>query len=46
MHLNRNGKGVETLLYKIKNAPIEAFKTKINKMIMKILTTITVLLKI
>lgn len=31
MHLNRNGKGVEALLYKIKNAPIEAFKTKINK---------------
>ena len=31
MHLTRNGKGVEAFLYKIKNAPIEAFKTKINK---------------
>lgn len=31
MHLNRNGKGVEAFLFKIKNAPIEAFKTKINK---------------
>jgi hypothetical protein len=27
----RNGKGIEALLYKIKNAPIEPFKTKINK---------------
>jgi len=27
----RNGKGLEALLYKIKNAPIEPFKTKINK---------------
>lgn len=27
----RNGKGIETLLYKIKIAPEEAFKTKINK---------------
>lgn len=31
MHLTRNGKGVEAFLYKIKNAPIEAFKSKINK---------------
>jgi len=31
MNLSRNGRGVESLLYKIKNAPIEAFKTKINK---------------
>jgi hypothetical protein len=28
---NRTGKGIESFLYKIKNAPIEAFKTKINK---------------
>jgi hypothetical protein len=28
---NRSGKGIEAFLYKIKNAPIEAFKTKINK---------------
>lgn len=27
----RNGKGLEGLFYKIKNAPIEAFKTKINQ---------------
>ena len=27
----RSGKGIEAFLYKIKNAPIEAFKTKINK---------------
>lgn len=27
----RNGAGIEALLYKIKNAPIEPFKTKINK---------------
>lgn len=27
----RNGKGLETLLYKIKIAPIEPFKTRINK---------------
>jgi len=27
----RNGKGIETLLYKIKIAPVEAFKTRINK---------------
>lgn len=31
MHLTRNGRGIEALLFKIKNAPIEAFKTKINK---------------
>lgn len=31
MNLARNGRGIEALLYKIKNAPIEAFKTKINK---------------
>lgn len=31
IHLSRNGKGLESFLYKIKNAPIEAFKTKINK---------------
>lgn len=27
----RNAKGVEAFFYKVKNAPIEAFKTKINK---------------
>lgn len=27
----RSGKGIEAFLYKIKNAPIEPFKTKINK---------------
>lgn len=31
MNLSRNGRGIEALLYKIKNAPIEAFKTKIDK---------------
>ena len=31
MHLSRNGSGLEALLFKIKNAPIEAFKTKIDK---------------
>lgn len=31
MHFSRNGKGLEALFFKIKNAPIEAFKTKINK---------------
>jgi hypothetical protein len=31
MNLSRNGKGFEAFLYKVKNAPIEAFKTKINK---------------
>jgi hypothetical protein len=31
MNLSRNGRGIEALLYKIRNAPIEAFKTKINK---------------
>lgn len=31
MHLERDGKGIEAFLYKIKNAPIEAFKTKINE---------------
>lgn len=31
MSLNRNGKGLEALLYKIKNAPIEAFKAKVDK---------------
>jgi hypothetical protein len=31
MNFSRNGKGLEGLLYKIKNAPIEAFKTKVNK---------------
>jgi len=31
MNLSRNGRGLESLLYKIKNAPIEAFKTKINQ---------------
>lgn len=29
--LSRNGKGIEALLFKIKNAPIEAFKTKIDQ---------------
>jgi len=31
MNLSRNGRGLESLLYKIKNAPIEAFKTKIDQ---------------
>ena len=31
MNLSRNGKGLEALLYKIKNAPIEAFKAKVDK---------------
>lgn len=31
MNLSRNGTGMEALLYKIKNAPIEAFKTKVDK---------------
>lgn len=31
MSLSRNGKGLEALLYKIKNAPIEAFKAKVDK---------------
>lgn len=31
MNISRNGKGLEALLYKIKNAPIEAFKTKVDK---------------
>jgi hypothetical protein len=31
MNLSRNGRGIEALLYKIRNAPIEAFKTKIDK---------------
>lgn len=31
MNLTRNGKGLEGLLYKIKNAPIEAFKSKVDK---------------
>lgn len=31
MNLTRNGKGLEALLYKIKNAPIEAFKAKVDK---------------
>lgn len=30
MNLSRNGKGIEALLYKIKNAPIEPFKTKVD----------------
>lgn len=30
MPLSRNARGVEALLFKIKNAPIEAFKTKID----------------
>jgi len=29
MNFTRNGKGLDGLMYKIKNAPIEAFKTKI-----------------
>lgn len=28
---SRHGKGLEALMYKIKNAPIEAFKTKVDK---------------
>lgn len=31
MNLTRNGKGLEALFYKIKNAPIEAFKAKVDK---------------
>lgn len=31
MNLSRNGKGLEALLYKIKNAPVEAFKSKVDK---------------
>jgi hypothetical protein len=31
MTLRRNGTGIEALLYKIKNAPLEAFKTKVDK---------------
>jgi hypothetical protein len=31
MNLTRNGRGLEALLYKIKNAPIEAFKAKVDK---------------
>ena len=31
MNLSRNGRGIEALLFKIKNAPIEAFKTKIDQ---------------
>lgn len=31
MNFNRNGSGTEAFLFKIKNAPIEAFKTKVNK---------------
>lgn len=31
MNLSRNGKGLEALLYKIKNAPTEAFKAKVDK---------------
>ena len=31
MSLARNGSGIEAFLYKIKNAPIEAFKSKVNK---------------
>ncbi|MCF6131471.1 hypothetical protein [Flavobacterium wongokense] len=31
MSLTRNGRGLEALLYKIKNAPIEAFKSKVDK---------------
>jgi hypothetical protein len=31
MSLSRNGRGLEALLYKIKNAPIEAFKSKVDK---------------
>jgi hypothetical protein len=31
MNLSRNGKGLEALFYKIKNAPTEAFKTKVDK---------------
>lgn len=30
MNVSRNGKGIEALLYKIKNAPIEPFKTKVD----------------
>lgn len=31
MTLTRNGRGLEAFLYKIKNAPIEAFKTKVDQ---------------
>jgi hypothetical protein len=31
MSLSRNGTGMEAFLFKVKNAPIEAFKTKINE---------------
>ena len=31
MNLKRNGRGLESLLYKIKNAPIEPFKTRVDK---------------
>ncbi|RZJ29884.1 MAG: hypothetical protein EOO48_06410 [Flavobacterium sp.] len=31
MPLTRNGPGIEAFLYKIKNAPIEAFKSKVNQ---------------
>jgi hypothetical protein len=31
MNLSRNGRGLEALLFKIRNAPIEPFKTKVNK---------------
>lgn len=31
MNLTRQGRGLEAFLYKVKNAPIEAFKTKINQ---------------
>lgn len=31
MNLSRNGKGLEALLFKIRNAPIEPFKTKVDK---------------
>lgn len=30
MNVSRNGKGMEALFYKIKNAPIEPFKTKVD----------------
>jgi len=31
MHLTRNGQGMEAFLFKIRNAPIEAFKTRIDQ---------------
>lgn len=31
MTLQRNGKGMEAFLFKVRNAPIEAFKTRVNK---------------